>query len=144
MALTEPVLDRGTRIYAAVLVTLVLVVVSAVLYQPPKVRELNRRLAADAQLSAYPYAFRVLRIEGTTAVMGTPRSADMPVRRMIGALDPALAGHRDDAPEFLQAQQELAAHQTLARALVLSDPAIETVRWELDIDWLRDHGIRMP
>jgi hypothetical protein len=137
-------LDRGTKIYAAVLSALVLALVFAAEYQPSKVRELNRQLAADAQLASYPYPFRVLRIEGKTAVMASPRSADMPVQRMIGALDPSLARRAGDDPDFLRAQQQLADRQAQARALVLADAAIESVRWELDTDWLRRHGIQVP
>lgn len=137
-------LDRGTKIYAVVLGALVLAFTAAVLYQPSKVRELNARLAEDAQLAVYPYPFRVLRIEGATAVIGSPRSAEVPVQQMIGALYPGLAGRGGDDPEFLRAQQALADHQTHARELVLSDPGIEAVRWELDADWLRAHGIQTP
>lgn len=56
-------LDRGTKIYAAVLVSVVLIFTAAVLYEPPKLRDMNRMLAEDALLSAYPYPFRVLRID---------------------------------------------------------------------------------
>jgi hypothetical protein len=135
-------LDRGTKIYAGVLAIVVLAGLFAVLYQPTKVRELNRLLATDAQLAAYPYAFRVLCIEGDTAVMGSPRSAEVPVQQMIGAIDPSLAHSSGDDPKFLRAQQQLADYQSRARALALADAEIESVRWELDVDWLRAQGIQ--
>lgn len=137
-------LDRGTKIYAAVLGVLALAVVFAVLYEPPKVRELNRVLGEDPELSAYAYPFRVLRVEGATAVMGSPRSAAVPVQRMIGAIEPGLAGRGGDDPDFQRAQQRLADLQAHARARVLADPDITAVRWELDADWLRARGIQVP
>lgn len=137
-------LDRGTKIYAAVLGALVLVAVFAVLYESPKVSALNRMLAEDPELSGYAYPFRVLRIEGATAVMGTPRSAAVPVQRMIGAIEPGLAGRGGDDPDFQRAQQRLADLQAHARARVLADPDITAVRWELDADWLRARGIDVP
>lgn len=137
-------LDRGTRIYAAVLAAVVLAFTAAVLYEPPRLRDLNRALAADAQVAAYPYPFRVRRIEGGTAVMGSPRSAELPVRRVLGVLEPAVAGLADDDPAYLAAQQRLAETQNHARERVLADPGITAVRWELDADWLRAQGVPVP
>lgn len=134
-------MDRGTRIYAGILAALVLAVVAVAVYQPPEVRRLNRLLADDAMLSAYPYPFRVLRLEGNTAVMGTPRSPAMPVERMIGAVAPGMEQRPVTDPGYLRAQQRLADTQAHARALVLADPDVERVRWELDETWLTRHGI---
>lgn len=136
-------LDRGTRIYAAVLAAIALAFTVAVLYEPPKLRDLNRLLAADPQLAAYPYPFRVLRVEEATAVMGSPRSAEVPVRRVLGAIEPAVAGLADDDPAYQAAQQRLADTQNHARERVLADPEIKAVRWELDADWLRAQGIQL-
>lgn len=137
-------LDRGTKIYAAVLVSVVLIFTIAVLYEPPKLRDMNRTLAEDALLSAYPYPFRVLRIDNDTAVMGTPRSAEVPVRRVLTVLEPAIAGLGDDDPAFQAAQMRLAETQNHARERVLANTDIKAVRWELDADWLRVRGIQVP
>jgi hypothetical protein len=134
-------MDRGTRIYAVLLLAIVLALVMMSLYQPANVRALNHVLETDAEVSAYPYPFRVLRVEQGTAVMGTPRSAAMPVARMIAAVAPEAAGLPDTDPVYLRAQQRLADTQARARSLVLADPAIERVRWELDENWLSAHGI---
>lgn len=136
-------LDRGTRIYAVVLAVIVLAFTAAVLYEPPRLRDLNRLLAADPQLAAYPYPFRVLRVEGTTAVMGSPRSAEVPVRRVLSILEPEVAGLGDDDPAFQAAQKRLADTQNHARERVLGNAGIKTVRWELDGDWLRAQGIEI-
>jgi len=48
-----------------------------------------------------------------------------------------------DAPGFLGAQQELADHQARAKALVLSDPDVDSVRWVLDEAWLTRRGIQV-
>lgn len=138
------IVDRGTKIYALVLGLAVAALLVLFLYQPAAVRELNERLAADPILAAYPYPFRVLRIEDHTAVMSTPRSAEMPVRDMIHAIDPGLAGVASDDPAFQQAQQTLAGHQARAGELVRADASIQRIRWELDVDWLRRQGIVPP
>ncbi|WP_096365522.1 glutamate-ammonia-ligase adenylyltransferase [Thiohalobacter thiocyanaticus] len=135
---------RGTKIYALVLGLAVAALLVLFLYQPAAVRELNDRLAADPILAAYPYPFRVLRIEDHTAVMGTPRSAQLPVRDMIHAIDPGLAGVATDDPAFQQAQQTLAEHQARASELVRAHASIQRIRWELDVDWLRRQGIVPP
>jgi hypothetical protein len=134
-------MDRGTRIYAGLLLAIVLVLLMLAFYQPADVRALNRVLENDTEVSAYPYPFRVLRVEQATAVMGTPRSAVMPVARMIAAVAPGAAGLSVTDPVYLRAQQRLADTQTRARSLVLADAAIERVRWELDETWLTGHGI---
>ncbi|HHH40364.1 MAG TPA: glutamate-ammonia-ligase adenylyltransferase [Sedimenticola sp.] len=137
-------LDRGTRIYAAFLLALILGLVLLALYEPPRVAELNDLLESDPQVSASPYPFRVLRVEGATAVMSTPRSPAVPVERVLGLLFPEVAGQPGDAPAFQAAQQRLARIQTRARDLVLEAPDIDHVRWELDRDWLMRHGIQPP
>ena len=134
-------MDRGTRIYAVLLLAIVLVLVMVSVYQPAEVRALNQLLENDAEVSAYPYPFRVLRVEQGMAVMGTPRSASMPVARMIAAVAPEAAGLLETDPVYLRAQQRLADTQARARSLVLGDAAIERVRWELDEAWLRGHGV---
>ena len=76
----------------------------------PKVADLNQAIQEKGSpaLRDYLYPFRVLRLEGTTAVMATPRSPSMPVYRMIGALYPSLAGKAPDNPDFVAAKKELA------------------------------------
>ncbi len=137
-------LDRGTKIYAAVLLTAVLGLVVTALYQPPKVRELNRKLAADPQVAAFPYPFRVLRVENGVAVLSTPRSTLVPVAEVLGRLFPEAANLPPDSPRFQQMQGRLAKVQKRAKAIVLQDPDIHGVRWELDRDWLLQHGIQVP
>jgi hypothetical protein len=107
----------------------------------PEVRQLNARLAADAMLAAYPYPFRVLRLQDTSAVMSSPRSAQMSVHRMISAIDPGLENIAVDDPRFRAAQQRLAEHQAHAAELVLQSDKVDDIEWELDTRWLSEHGI---
>ncbi|BCB28001.1 hypothetical protein SKTS_28870 [Sulfurimicrobium lacus] len=109
----------------------------------PKVAALNQAIEAKAgpALRDYPYPFQVLRLEGAVAVMATPRSPAVPVYRMIGALYPALAGKSPDNPDFVAAEKELAKAQSEARKIVLEQPGVSEVKWELDQNWLISHGI---
>lgn len=137
-------MDRTTRIFALLLLAAIAGVIAVSLHQDPRRAELNRMLAANPELSAYPYHFRVLRLEGDTAVMGTPRSQAVPVARILGLLHPEVAGLDPESPEFQAAQHQLATHQQLARRLVLEHPGITDARWELDREWLRAHGVGVP
>lgn len=111
----------------------------------PKVAVLNQAIQEKSSpaLRDYPYPFRVLRLEGAVAVMATPRSAAMPVYRMIGALYPSLAGKLPDNPDFVAAEKELAKVQSEAKDIVLEQPGITEVKWELDENWLISHGISL-
>lgn len=109
----------------------------------PRVEALNLALqdAGSPRLLAYPYQFRVVRVEGETAVMSTPRSQRVPVYRMISALYPHLSGRSSTSPEYVAAQQELAEVQSEARGIVQQQPDIAKVEWELDQSWLIQHNI---
>ncbi|MGE5466381.1 MAG: hypothetical protein ACM3Y9_03055 [Ignavibacteria bacterium] len=111
-----------------------------------KARQLNDALEAraSAQLKAYPYEFRVLRTEGGTAVMSTPRNFDLPAFRMIGALHPEIDVRNPNDPAFVAQEKALAQAQSEAMAIVRAEPGITGVRWELDVAWLRAHAIDVP
>ncbi len=97
----------------------------------------------SAALRNYPYLFRVVRLDGELAVMGTPRSSEVPVYRMIGAIYPNLSGRAANDPDFVAAEKELAQIQSEARQIVLSQQGVSSVKWELDQNWLIAHNIQM-
>ena len=72
-----------------------------------KARALNAAIAAQAssQLKAYPYPFRVLRTEGGTAVMGTPRNRDVSVAHVIKFIHPEVNVMNSDDAAFIAAQR---------------------------------------
>lgn len=109
-------------------------------------RELNEVLHAKASdsLKNYPYPFRVLRVEGSVAVMGTPRNVDVPAFRFLGVLYPEVNVKDANNPEFIQLEHMLGAIQSEARMLIAAQPGITSVRWELDKRWLESHGIEVP
>ena len=111
----------------------------------PRVEALNQALTevSSPALRNYAYAFRVTRMEGESAVMGTPRSFKVPVYRMIGAIYPGLAGRAPTDPDFVAAEKELARLQSEARQIVLSQPGVGSVKWELDQNWLIAHNIQL-
>ena len=109
----------------------------------PKVDALNAAIKQNGSpaLRDYPYQFRVLRLEGGVAIMTTPRSPQVPVYRMIRAIDPTVNPRDPNNPEFVAAEKALASVQTEARQIVLAQPGVTSVKWELDRNWLIDHGI---
>ncbi|MDR0777047.1 MAG: hypothetical protein LBE81_10490 [Azonexus sp.] len=108
-------------------------------------RELNDIIATQAseQLRGYPYQFQVLRVEGDTAVMSTPRNFDAPAFRMLGVLYPNINVKDPNNPEFIAVERLLGQMQDEAKNIVLTQPGIKSVRWELDRDWLRRQGIEV-
>ncbi len=111
-----------------------------------RARQLNDILEANAspQLKSYPYEFRVLRTEGGTAVMSTPRNFDVPAFKMLGVLYPNIDVRNRNDPAFIAAEKTLADAQFEAMSIVRSQPGIGNVRWELDVSWLRSHSIDVP
>jgi hypothetical protein len=109
----------------------------------PGVAALNHALneIGSPALHNYPYSFRVVSLKDGSAVMGTPRSFDVPVYRMIGALYPNLSGKAANDPDFIAAEKELARIQSEARTIILSQPGVTGVKWELDRNWLMAHNI---
>lgn len=131
---------------AAFIVLLATVLAALVYYWAsgdPAVDALNEALRRNGSpaLRDYPYRFRVLRLEDGVATMTTPRSREVPVYRMIRAIDPTVNPRDPNNPEFVAAEKALANVQTEARQIVLAQPGVKSVKWELDRNWLIDHGI---
>jgi hypothetical protein len=111
-----------------------------------RARQLNEVIEAKASpaLKAYPYEFRVVRTEGSIAVMSTPRNYDVPAFKMLHALYPQLDVKNPDDPAFVAAEKALGNAQAEARGIVLAQPGITDVHWTLDKRWLRSHDIDVP
>lgn len=99
---------------------------------------------ASSELRDYPYRFHVLRVEGETAVMATPRNFDVPAFNALGVLYPEINVKDANNPAFIAVEQQLGRVQDEARAIVLAQPGIKSVRWELDRVWLQRHYIQIP
>ncbi len=110
-------------------------------HEDPRVAALNEAIQQDAALRAYPYQFHVVRVEDGIAVMATPRSPKVPAFQALKLIYPSLQGRSPESPDLMQAQQELAELQSRAREIVLQQPGIRAVKWELDKDWLASYGI---
>jgi hypothetical protein len=139
-------MDRFTRIYT---IGIAVVVVAALAFWigsswKPRVWELNAMLEADPQIADYPYRFRVVALDDGVAAISTPRSFDLPAYCFLAIIYPNLANKADNDPEVIAAQQELIDHQKRAQGLVLAQPDVESVRWELDTQWLSARGISVP
>lgn len=135
-------MDSFAKRYLIVLTTIIVVAIAWITFGGDKrVGELNRMLAADEELAGYPYEFRVRRIEDGVAVMGSPRSADVPVMQFLRAAFPALSQSAVDDPAMMEAQLRLAETQGRAERLVADQVDIQAVRWEFDEDWYRRKGV---
>ncbi len=132
--------------WLVIALTLLIALDSAIRRPDARSRELNRIIVAQAspRLRDYPYPFRVRRVEGGTAVMGTPRNYEVPAFKVLGALYPQVNVKDANNPEFIALEQTLGAVQAEARSIVASQPGIAGVRWELDRDWLTAHYIETP
>lgn len=106
----------------------------------PRVSELNTLLSQDSELSDYPYKFKVFELDNGTAVMSTPRSPQVSVLKFLSIIKPTLSKN-SDSPEVIAAQKELAHLQQKAKKIVLSQPDINQVRWQLDKSWFANYGI---
>lgn len=129
------------------IVIVLLVALDWVIQRPdPKTRELNDILTKQAsqKLKDYPYKFHVIRVEGKTAVMSTPRNFDSPAFRMLGVLYPDINVKDANNPAFIAVERLLGQVQDEARDIVLGESGISDVRWELDKNWLRRQGIEVP
>jgi len=134
-------MDRFTRNYSIGLGTCILIILISALYENPHVSDLNHLLKQDAEISGYPYQFRVIRLQSSVATISTPRSTDFPVYKALGIIYPHLANRAQDNPEMMKARQKLAQIQKRAKAIVMQSDKASNVRWELDKDWLSQHGI---
>ncbi len=139
-------MDRFTRTYSLLLgATLVAVVFFwAKSTWTPEVWSLDHILTSDPQLASYPYQFHVRDLRDGIAVLSTPRSPAFPAYQFLQVIDPKLAGKAQDDPAMVAAQQQLIHHQKRAQDLILAQPGIKRVEWELDIQWLSEHGIQIP
>jgi hypothetical protein len=109
-------------------------------------REMTSVIATQAsnELKSYPYQFKVLKIAGETAYLSTPRSVEVPAFKVLGILFPELDTKNPNDPAYIAAQERLGRVQTEARTIVLAQPGIKDVKWELDRDWLVKHSIEVP
>jgi hypothetical protein len=134
-------MDKFTRVYSLALLVGGLAVLVSVFYEPPVVSDLNAQLKSNKTLAAYPYRFRVIDVTAGMATITTPRTAEFPTSRALPLLYPELRSEGTDSAAFLEAQQEMARVQGVARQLVTGHEDIEGVTWTLDTKWLRDNGI---
>ncbi|MCU7811969.1 MAG: hypothetical protein KZQ77_12150 [Candidatus Thiodiazotropha sp. (ex Notomyrtea botanica)] len=135
-------LDRGTKIYAAVLGSILLLVLLIWLFSLDfRLGEIDGMLAQEPDIAAYPYTFQALAIQGRTVVMSTPRSTSMPAVRFLSMIKPSLANKSELDPAVIEAQKELARLQSKVRKLVQSREDIDNVRWHIDKQWYADRGI---
>ena len=109
-----------------------------------RVGELNDKLAAAPALLDYPYRFRVLSLENGVAVMTSPRSAEMGPLHFLRILDPALIDKDVVHPDMMAAQDLLVQKQSEAERIVIAEPDVTRIRWQLDEKWYAEQGFFLP
>lgn len=109
-------------------------------------RELTHAIEAQAsdKLKNYPYQFWVVKVVGETAYLSTPRNFDVPAFKALAALFPGINTKDPNNPEFIAAEQLLGEVQSEARTILLAQPGVKEMRWELDRDWVAGHQIELP
>ena len=135
------------RRYWFILIVLFLVWLDWYIRAPDsRARNLTATIAEQAspKLKNYPYKFWVMRVNGETAVVSTPRNFDVPAFKMLAVLYPEIDTKNPNDPQFIAVEQLLGEVQSEARAIVLAQPGIKEVSWELDRDWLRSKFIALP
>jgi hypothetical protein len=139
-------MDRFTRIYSIIIGVLIIGGLTLWISSAwkPDAWALDRVLESDAALASYPYRFRVVAFEDGVATLSTPRSFDIPAYRFLAIINPNLANKTDNDPAVIAAQQDLVDHQKRAQGLILAQPEVQDVEWELDTQWLAAHGIQTP
>lgn len=136
-------MDKFTRNYSIFLGGVLLIWLAWALYEDPRVSELNGLLEQDKMVSSYPYKFRLLRVQNGVAVLSTPRTSEFPVYKALGIIFPHLANRTQDNPDIVKAQQQLAEVQKRAKQIVIESGKVKQIRWELDRQWLTDHGVTL-
>ncbi|RBP28379.1 hypothetical protein DET50_112108 [Marinobacter pelagius] len=106
-----------------------------------EVISLNDLLKSDETVAGYPYQHRVLRVEGDTAIMGSLRSHSVSTEEALRAIFPSMRNLPDNHRDWQRAERQLAQVQARAGEIILADPGIDHVRWELDENWY--HLLRM-
>lgn len=139
-------MDRFTRNYS---IAIGIILIGALAFWinsvwKPDAWDLDSVLASDPKISSYPYRFRVVSLENGVATISTPRSFDIPAYRFLAIIHPNLTNKADNDPEVIAAQQDLIDHQKHAQGLILSQPQVQSVQWELDTQWLAARGISVP
>ncbi|WP_295540559.1 hypothetical protein [uncultured Thiohalocapsa sp.] len=139
-------MDTFTRNYSVALVAIVLglLVWWVSVSWNPRVGALNAVLESDPALAGYVYDFRVVDYDDGVAMISTPRSFAVPAMRFLEIVEPGLAGKAQDDPAMVAAQQALIEHQKRAQTLILGQPDVERVDWQLDVRWLAEHGVQVP
>lgn len=100
-----------------------------------EVISLNHALKADDIVANYPYQHRVVRVEGSTAIMTSLRSLETPTRDALNAIFPNMRNLADTSREWQRAERELAQVQARAGDIILDQGSIDRIRWELDENW---------
>lgn len=100
-----------------------------------EVISLNQDLKADSMVANYPYQHRVLRVEGSTAIMSSLRSHETSTHEALSTIFPSMRNLSDNHRDWQRAERELAQVQARAGDIVLNASGVDRVRWELDENW---------
>ncbi len=136
-------MDKFTRNYSIGLALFCLFILFSywIAGYDPRVSELNELLENDKILAEYPYQFHVISLKDNVAKLGTPRSFEAPAVKFLAMIYPALKNKTTEDPQLVIAQQKLANIQMHAKELILNQPDITEIHWELDREWYAKRGI---
>jgi len=141
---TKPALDDFTRKYLYFLIGLCLVGFIWWLNSLDfRASEINDILQNDAEISAYPYPFKVLSVEKGVAKITSPRSAQLSAVQSLKVMYPELKNSSASSDEIMEAQKELAKVQSRVGKIVKSQEGVSSISWVLDTQWLSENGVHI-
>jgi hypothetical protein len=105
--------------------------------------EINDVLKNDAEVSTYPYPFRVISVENGVAKISSPRSAQLSAIQSLRVMYPELKNSSASSDEIMEAQRGLAKVQSRVGKLVKSQADVSSIKWVLDTQWLAENGIQI-
>ncbi len=135
-------MDKFAKRYTLILVVALLAALAWWFFSRDTVAgDINAKLASDAELAAYPYAFRVVSVDNGIATASSPRAARVPVMQFLREAFPELASVPVDHPDMMAAQDALVTVQSRAAEIIRSHPDVRSVRWQLDEAWYAKRGV---
>lgn len=136
-------INKKVLLYTGIVTIYFLVIISFYLKHDSRASELNNLLSSTPELNNYPYQYRVLKVDGDTAVMAAPNSTQVSSLHALEIIYPKLKFKAEDSQEMQQEKEKMLYFQNLAAKAIREQSDIKTIRWQIDTAWFTKHGIEI-